>query len=751
MSQSSSGNATEFLQRIVFVSAALMDRLRYGAKFIVIGVVVAVPFFALLYLQSTATTERIDFANRERDGIEYIVAAKDFYYQLQRRRIAALAEVGLEDPGYKADVTAATKDADAAAEKLAKLDGELGDVLDTSEKWKAIKTDWDKLKTGSARTPGDVDRGHSRLIGSVADLMQSYAAANSDLPVDADPQVTRHVTDFLLGTALRMDAVAHTVLAGVTPAPDVTNQTERNFQLTQLATRLASMDAEVRKLSVRAATADKSSKKDAVEEQQAKLDAGLKTFGGSLQRRFFTGNVASLEKAEGKAFVTEAQNLLKLSLDYWSALARSVDGNVSTRLNAARGVKVLATAVSVATVLVLVFLFLGFYASVRRSIDALRSATQRMLAGTSESFKLEARDELAEIAQSYNQINQALVEARDLRGQIARDNEELQANILTVLEVVASAAEGDLSKKVPVTGGALGNVADAINAMFESVAGLVSKITQAAQRVTKEAREIQANSDALSSGSARQLDNIVTATTSIQDMSNAISRAASSAELTLDAAQNSLKQAASSRDEVLKVVEGMRGVQQVASDTLVQLKTLGDRTEAITEIVNTITRIAEQSNRLALNAAIEASRAGEHGRGFAVVANEVRRLAERSADAAREITTVVATIQTEASQSVRAMSDATRNVEGQVRSAESAGKTLEGLAEFSKRVSEAIQQINVTAKQQAKGATDVVKTMDVVSTVSKQAVERVEQTSQTTRRIVDLSAELNHAVQQFRT
>src|SRR5262245_41852328 len=103
---------TEFLQRVVFLSAALMDRLRYGTKFIVIGIIVAVPFFALLYLQSATTSERIDFAEGERDGIEYITAAKDFYFQLQRRRIAAVAEVALEDATYKTEVAAATKDAD---------------------------------------------------------------------------------------------------------------------------------------------------------------------------------------------------------------------------------------------------------------------------------------------------------------------------------------------------------------------------------------------------------------------------------------------------------------------------------------------------------------------------------------------------------------------------------------------------------------------------------------------------------------
>lgn len=747
MSESSSGKFTEFLQRIVFLSAALMDRLRYGAKFVVIGVVVAVPFFVLLYLQSAATSERIDFAAHERDGIAFITTAKDFYYQVQHRRILAVAEVGLEDPSYRTELQAATKDADVAVDKLVKLDAESGDNQRATDRLKAIKADWDKLKTSSPRSPADADRGHTHVTNALVDLLHEYAA-DSDLAVDPDPDLGRALNDFLLGSSFRMDSVARAVTVGATPAPDVTNQAERNFELTQLSARFANMQDEVSKLSLRAATDAEGDR--TVAERAKKVDGGLKAFGSGLRRRFFNGAVASLDKTEGKNFVGEAVNQIKAIHDFWDDSAKDVDESVAARLNGARTVKYLATLVSIATVLVLVFLFLGFFASVRRSIDALRGATQRMIGGTTESFRLDARDELAEIAQAYNQINQALVESRELRAQVAKDNHELQKNILTVLEIVALAAEGDLSKKVPVTGGALGNVADAINAMFESVAGLVQKITAAATRVSREAREIQQNSDALTSGSTRQLDNIVTATNSIQDISAAISRAASSAELTFDAAQNSLKQAASSRDEVIKVVDGMRAVQTTATDTLIQLKTLGDRTEAISEIVNTITRIAEQSNRLALNAAIEASRAGEHGRGFAVVASEVRRLAERSAEAAREITTVVSTIQNEASQSVRAMSDATRNVEGQVRSAENASKTLEELAEFSKRVSEAIQQINVTARQQALGATDVVKTMDVVSSVSKQAVQRVEQTSITTKRLVDLSNDLNVAVQQFR-
>lgn len=753
MSQSAPVKATEFLQRAVFLSAALMDRLRYGTKFIVIGVIVAVPFFALLYLQSGATSERIDVAERELHGVEYIGAVKDFYHQVQRRRVLALAEVGLEDSSYKTEVAAATKDADAAAEKVTKADNDFGEALETTERWKAIRADWDKLKGQSYKTVTDADRSHSRVTGSLLELIQAYAAANSNLPLDPDRESSRLIADFLTGNAFRMETIARTVQVGVTTAPDTTNQAERNFELTGLSARLGNMAEETKKLSIRAtelADKDKKEKKESAGEQAKKADEASKTVGTALRRRFFTGNVEKLEKAEAKAFITEATAILKATHGYWDAAGKELNSSISARLSSAQGMKLVATVVSLVTVLILVFLFLGFYASVRRSIDALRNATQRMLSGTSENFQLATRDELAEIARSYNQINAALIEARELRGQVALDNEELQKNILVMLEIVAIAADGNLSRKVPVTVGALGNVADAINAMFESVSGLVQKITEAAGRVFLEAREIQQNSDALTSGSTKQLDNIVSATTSIQDMSTAISRAASTAEVTLDAAQSSLKQAASSRDEVLRVVDGMRGVQKTAGETLTQLKVLGDRTDAITDIVNTITRIAEQSNRLALNAAIEASRAGEHGRGFAVVANEVRRLAERSADAAREITTVVSTIQTETSQTVRAMSDATRSVEGQVKSAEAAMKTLEELARFSRQVSEAISQINVTARQQAKGATDVVKTMDVVSTVSKQAVQRVEQTSLTTRRLVELSTELNKAVQQFR-
>lgn len=356
-----------------------------------------------------------------------------------------------------------------------------------------------------------------------------------------------------------------------------------------------------------------------------------------------------------------------------------------------------------------------------------------------------ADDEMGVVAK---QINDTL----DNVLRLVQSNDErvsLQRNVQDVLEVVSMASDGDLRQKVPVTADMLGNVADALNLMFENIAGIIGKIRDSAIRVNGAAGQIQAGSENLAAGSRQQVTDLARATAAVQDMSIRINEVAQSANQTAQAADTSRERAMAGREQVRQVIDGMEGMRSSVVRTLHQIKGLGDRSLEISKIVDTITQIAGQTDLLALNAAIEAARAGEQGRGFAVVAEEVRRLAERSSEAAKEISDLVGAIQQQTAESVRAMDETAAGVERQVKAAYSAGATLEAIADLSQRAADLITNINTIAQQQASGAAEVVKTVDAASGISQRAASNIEETRQTTQSLVRLADELTGAVQQF--
>jgi len=361
--------------------------------------------------------------------------------------------------------------------------------------------------------------------------------------------------------------------------------------------------------------------------------------------------------------------------------------------------------------------------------------------------KVFSSDEMGFVAQ---QINSTLDRILKL---IQSDEErlQLQRDIQDLLVVVSDAADGDLSAEARVTENIIGNVADAINLMFENISELIDKIRDSSLRVSSAANQIQAGSEGLSAGARRQLEDITNTTSAVQEMAINIEQVANNAEATAEASSRARESAEDGRQKVLEVVDGMEGIRSSVLSTLRQIKRLGDRSMEISTIVETITKIAAQTDMLALNAAIEAARAGEHGRGFSVVAEEVRRLAERSADAANEIVELVSAIQTETGESVRAMDQVTQEVEREVGIVNDAGQALNRIAEVSAKAADLVQEITLAAKQQVRGADEVVKAMGIVSDVSKQAVAGVEQTRQTTEALVSLSEDLTSAVSQFKT
>ena len=195
----------------------------------------------------------------------------------------------------------------------------------------------------------------------------------------------------------------------------------------------------------------------------------------------------------------------------------------------------------------------------------------------------------------------------------------------------------------------------------------------------------------------------------------------------------------------------MQRIRSSVQATAKKIKSLGDRSLEISEIINVINDITEQTNLLALNAAIEAARAGEAGRGFAVVADEVRKLAEHSRTATKDIAALIKAIQAETNEAVVVMEEGTKEVEVGARLADQAGKALDAISSVVRQSAELVQEISLASKQQVRGTEGVANAMQIISNITRQTSQGARQTARTVENMVKLSEQLNEALSQFRT
>jgi methyl-accepting chemotaxis protein len=181
-----------------------------------------------------------------------------------------------------------------------------------------------------------------------------------------------------------------------------------------------------------------------------------------------------------------------------------------------------------------------------------------------------------------------------------------------------------------------------------------------------------------------------------------------------------------------------------------RITALGSSSEQISKIVGVIDEIADQTNLLALNAAIEAARAGEQGRGFAVVSDEVRKLAERTTQATKEIAGTIDSIQTETRDAVHAMDQGTRDVRAGVEKTSSAGVALKEIIQMSTQVGEMIREIAGTTGQQLEATQQVNASVAEISSLVRQSSETANHTARACTELSSLALELRAMVQKFK-
>lgn len=369
-----------------------------------------------------------------------------------------------------------------------------------------------------------------------------------------------------------------------------------------------------------------------------------------------------------------------------------------------------------------------------------------MASGGYGFLKLYIRDQEARRAMAESQR----LEAERQEQEAKRVNDANQAAILRLMNELQTVAEGDLTQQATVTEDITGAIADSVNYTVEELRTLVAQVQGTVARVTETTQQVEATSTELLAASTEQLHEIRQTGEAVLQMAGRINEVSAQAQQTADVARQSLEAAESGRQAVQNTIGGMNSIRENIQETSKRIKRLGESSQEIGEITELISDITEQTNVLALNAAIQAASAGEAGRGFSVVAEEVQRLAERSADATRQIAALVKTIQTDTQDAVASMERSTLGVVEGTKLSDAAGNALNDIDRVTRQLSDLIAAISSQASREAESANVVAANIQHIFAVTEQTGEGTRSTAQMVRELSKTAEELKQSVARFK-
>ncbi|MCU0427921.1 MAG: methyl-accepting chemotaxis protein [Candidatus Kapabacteria bacterium] len=400
-------------------------------------------------------------------------------------------------------------------------------------------------------------------------------------------------------------------------------------------------------------------------------------------------------------------------------------------------------------------------------LQEITDKANKVAAGnTNQSVLMTGRDELGQLGRAFNRMVANLRDSmtslelektsveRKIEEAIERseaEREYLKESFDAMLFSVQLFAEGDLTQELALrkddtidSDEEMAGLIYGYNAAVENIRGMVMQVAAAVEMTASVTRHIAGSAEEMSAGIEEEARQISVVAETVSRMAESSAQNTHEARTASQQAAEASKEARQGGEIITTTIQGINRLADVVTTSSQRVRALGESSNQIGEIVQVIEEIADQTNLLALNAAIEAARAGEQGRGFAVVADEVRKLAERTQQATKQISAMIKQIQHETDAAVGAIEAGTQEVDSGRTSAAQAAEALSAIISRIDAVSQAIRHLAADSEEQTKASREIAMNLDGISTVA-------EQSSQTTGEIARTTEDLNQTVQSLQS
>ncbi|RIX50277.1 methyl-accepting chemotaxis protein [Paenibacillus nanensis] len=689
-------------------ASRLLNALKYTQKFLVIGVIILASLSTFGFMVLSGDAAEIKDAKARKDGLAYIHEITGFMSSVQKHRAIANQVISGNEAAQE-QLTAVQAEADAFLEAIELASAGYASRFCNPEDLEELNEQWTSIKKGVSTFTSP--QNYETHVALIEDIMTFIRHASDE------SKVTLAV---ILERSYMVDNIVH--------------------NLPQLAEQLG----KARALGVGAATRGSfaPSEKEQLFPQVGMIETAFESVNENMREAGLVGedksepirdDVYAMNLAVNKflellhtKMLSSEKDVTVSSSDYLAVSNGAIDSVyavmdkqmiILTELFEAREKNLiqqieLYIAIFLATILLLTYLFIAFSHSVKKVVSSLAQAASTMAAGDlTVQVKLETRDELALVGESFNQMSQSMRE-------MIRTTAQVSEEVASASGQLSAAAEGTVSMS-----------AENATAVQQVATGMESQLKGAEE-----------------TGRA------------MEEMSIGIQRIA---EFASDVAENSAaaeQEARNGSSSIDHAIRQMNTIHEATEATSKMIHSLGEQSKRIENIIEVIGEIAQQTNLLSLNASIEAARAGEHGRGFAVVASEVKKLAEQSKKSAEEIAAITGNIRASIVDAIQAMDGGYREVKAGTSIIQDAGIVFERIAASIHQVAGQIQEISSSSEQISAGTEEVTAAMlnivDISQVSSGKTQEMTaisEEQLATMEEISNSAADLNKLATQLKT